>query len=416
MQPPQPFKSASRATATSTSAKPSVFLFVACPEEVLKSFEAGVRDAGAMAQVEPVAVSNYPSAEYLEAFLDEHSGDISCVTIDLDDPEAAIGLIAVAARRAPDALVLATDDGSRTESLLPALRAGAKDVVAPPYDLTGILQGALERRGRRPGDDSKLACFLPAQGGCGASTTAIHFAASVSAELGSQDEQNAEVSPVLLLDLDFHSDSAAFWLNKRPAYSLIDALEGPAASALFWKKVTTTWSGVDLLSPPPPDRYVCQEMLDTLPDMLSAARQVYSWVVVDLPPALLASSRRLLPTSDLVFLVCTPEARALYLARRRIRDLKGLGVNDAALRVTLNRAGAKRAIEAATAEKSIGAPVRFSIDNDYVEISTAYADRRLAGPSSGPGRQFLSMARVAMGIEDEGASKRSGWRRLVGIR
>jgi Flp pilus assembly CpaE family ATPase len=123
----------------------------------------------------------------------------------------------------------------------------------------------------------------------------------------------------------------------------------------------------------------------------------------------------MLPDADLVFLVCTPEARALYLARRRLIDLKSLGVEPDVLRITLNRAGAKRSIEAATAEKSIGAQVSFSIDNDYVEISSAYSDRRLASPNSAPGRQFKSMARVALGLQEQMSEKSSGWRRLVGF-
>jgi pilus assembly protein CpaE len=266
------------------------------------------------------------------------------------------------------------------------------------------------------GGSGRTAFFLPAQGGNGASTAAIHFAASIAAELRDEKAPNAvSVSPVLLLDLDFHSDSAAFWLNKRPAYTLTDALDSATPAASYWRKITTRWNGVDLLAPPPPDSYVSEELLAALPNVLLAAASAYSWVVVDLPPTLFSSSRRLLPRGELVFLVCTPEARSLYLARRRLSDLKALGVRDSSVRVTLNRAGAKRAIEAATAEKSIGVKVSFSIDNDYLEISSAYSDRRLASPSSAPGKQFRNMARVALGVCEAASEKSSGWRRLVGI-
>lgn len=411
----QSFERPSEQAATTDSGRPAVFLFVACSEDVLSGFEQAVRSLEAVDRVEPIAVSVYPSPDYLEAFLKENREDIACITIDLDDPEEAIDLIELAAKAAPDALVLATDGGRRAESLLPALRAGARDVLAPPYDLTEAVK-TLCRRDRQLSDSvGQMACFLPAQGGAGASTAAIHFAASISKELSSdQNAPDAVISPVLLVDLDFHSDSAAFWLNKRPGYSLIDALEGAAPSSLYWSKITTAWNGVDLLSPPPPDRYVSEEMLESLPQVIDAARHAYPWVVVDLPPTLFATSRKLLPNVDLIFLVCTPEARALYLARRRITDLRGLGVPDEAVRVTLNRAGAKRAIEAATAEKSIGASVQFSIDNDYLEICSAYSDRRLATPTSGPGRQFRAMARAALGLEER-QEKASGWRRLVGF-
>jgi hypothetical protein len=55
------------------------------------------------------------------------------------------------------------------------------------------------------------------------------------------------------------------------------------------------------------------------------------------------------------------------------------------------------------------------IDNDYLEISSAYSDRRLASPTSGPGRQFKNMARVALGMQEQMPEKASGWRRLVGL-
>jgi Flp pilus assembly CpaE family ATPase len=401
--------------ASDSSKRRPVFLFVGCPEGVLSSFEKEVHERAAAGSVEPIAVSGYPSPEYLRAFLEENREDVSCVTIGLHDPAQAGELLGMAAEITPNALILGADDGSQSEFLLPALRAGARDVIAPPYDMKAA--GELIDRPERQEPDGlgKLACFLPSQGGAGASTAAIHFAASISTELSAKGEHEGPTSPVLLLDLDFHSDSTAFWLNRRPAYTLTDALEGAVASPAYWRKITAAWNGIDLLAPPPPDRYVSEKLLEALPTVVESARKVYPWVVADLPPTLFASSRNLLPNANFVFLVCTPEARALYLARRRLSDLRHLSVHPEALRITLNRAGAKRSIEAATAEKAIGVEVNFSVDNDYLEISSAYSDRRLASPSSAPGRQFKSMARVAMGLQEQMAEKASGWRRLVGL-
>lgn len=394
----------------------SIFLFVSCPSAVLESFERQVADMGAAPRVEPIAVSVYPSAEYFQAFLEDNRGDVRCVVVDLRDPDEAKDLIEIAARTVPDALVLATDDGQRSELVLPALRAGAKDVISPPYDMLPAVRTLGLEAPVEGASGARVAFFLPAQGGSGASTAAIHFAASIASELrGKEASSPGDASSVLLLDLDFHSDSAAFWLNKRPAYTLLDALGGAVPASSYWRKITTPWNGVDLLAPPPPDSYVSEKLLEALPKVLAAASATYSWVVADLPPTLFASSRRLLPRADLVFLVCTPEARSLYLARRRLADLKGLGINAESLRVTLNRAGAKRAIEAATAEKAIGCNVSFSIDNDYLEISSAYSDRRLASPHSTPGKQFRNMARVALGVSEAVPGRSSGWRRLVGF-
>lgn len=396
-------------------AHPSVFVFIACPEAVLASFQQMVSDAGALDTIEPIALPVYPSSEYFEAFLDENHDDIACVTIDLQDPDQANDLLEIAARVTPNALRLATDDGPRAESLLPALRAGASDVLSPPYDMRTAAQAlGEERRQSGGGGKGRVAAFLPAQGGNGASTAAIHFAAALAAEL-EQEDGRTPTSPVLLLDLDFHSDSAAFWLNKRPAYTLVDALEGASPSPSYWRKITTAWNGLDLLAPPAPEAHISGGLLAGLPRVIAAAASTYPWVVLDLPPTLFASSRSLLPLADLVFLVCTPEARSLFLARRRLTDLKSLEIGADKVRVTLNRAGAKRAIEAATVEKAIGSPVSFSIDNDYIEISSAYSDRRLASPSSQPARQFRSMARVSLGLQETGDVRSSAWRRLVGL-
>ncbi|MEZ5394892.1 MAG: hypothetical protein R2724_18985 [Bryobacterales bacterium] len=332
-------------------AHPPVFVFIACPDAVLARFERLVEEEGrAGSTIEPIALHSYPSCEYLEAFLDENCDDIACVTIDLQDPIRANALLGIAARVTPNALLLATSETPRAEALLPALRAGASDVLSPPYDLTAAAQ-LLGGEGRNDGGGGgKIAAFLPAQGGNGASTAAIHFAAALAAELRQEGGQTA-TSPVLLLDLDFHSDSAAFWLNKRPAYTLLDALEGASASPAYWRKITTSWNGLDLLAPPPPDTHISEGLLAGLRRVIEAAASTYAWVVLDLPPTLFASSRALLPQADLVFLVCTPEARSLFLARRRLADLAALEIGADKLRVTLNRAGAKRAIEAATAER-----------------------------------------------------------------
>ena len=389
----------------------SVFVFIACPDEILTSFAKQVNELGASGRVESIAVAVYPSPEYFQAFLEENRKDVCCVTIDLREPNLAKELIGIAARSVPDAVVLATGD-SQGDEALPAVRAGAKEILAPPFDMRAAIRATSTPK--TPGK-GKIACFLPSQGGSGASTVAIHFAASIAAELETPATEGPKTSSVLLLDLDFHSDSAAFWLNKRPAYTLLDALEGAAPSSTYWRKITTAWNGVDLLAPPPPDSYISEEKLAALPKALAAASATYPWVIVDLPPALFASSRRLLPQTDLVFLVCTPEARSLYLARRRLTELKALGVPQDGLRITLNRAGAKRSIEAATAEMSIGTQLSVLIDNDYLEISSAYSDRRLASPKSAPGRQFAAMARVALGMQDHMPEKASGWRRLVGL-
>jgi len=335
----------------------------------------------------------------------------SAVIVGLSDPERALALIQDLHRNLPEIVVAAAHTSNSSELILGAVRAGASEYLGPPYEVErleeAIRQAADTARAQARG---RLIAFLPARGGSGASIIAMHVADAMS-------RQSAH--KILLVDFDFHSGAVDFRLGLKPAFTLTDALRRSENLDELWPQLTCSWKNVDVLAPP--RNFASQhDDLGRTAEVFFSARRAYEWVVSDLPVALYTSCRAALAQAETVYVVCTPELVSLHQARRKGQELRDLGVPPEAVRLLVNRMGAKHCLSAEEIGKIVGLPVTWTIPNDYDTISEASLKGGVVPANSELGLRYSALARDIMGLSAPAERpsrslswKNLGWSRLV---
>jgi Flp pilus assembly CpaE family ATPase len=257
---------------------------------------------------------------------------------------------------------------------------------------------------------------MPAQGGNGASTVAVHVADAIRRELLRQSKLSRHpAGKPLLADFDFHAGTLPFRLRLEPRFTLADAAKRADVIGELWTKIACDWNGVAVLAPPPAGAKLAPKAIERLAALFTSATRVFPYVLVDLPTALYASCRDLLISADGVYLVSTPEVMALHLARRRVAELQELGRHSDSIRLVLNRVGARRSIKSDDAAEVAGVPVVAEIQNNYDAFSDACAKGAVVPPRSRPGRQIEALAHSIMGVREasEGKPAPKRWRTFL---
>ena len=354
------------------------------------------------AQVEPdpTILSDYPSRGELRNLILTREDSIAAVIVDVGDPDRSLELIREVRESLPRAVPIAADITPRADSILAAMRAGAAEYLSPPFSPDQLRQVFRERAKRESAKKPKgrVLCFMPAQGGNGASTVALHVADAVSREIEKK---------VLLIDFDFHSGTVAFRLRLKPDFTFADAVSRTEIIDELWPRIVCSWNGLDVLASPSSSNEVPADRLTQLGDVFESASHVYSCVVIDLPNALFTSCQEVLRLADVVYLVSTAEVMSLHLARRRINQLMQLNIPIEQIKLVVNRVGSKRGLETSDISKVVGVPVEWTISNDYSTLTEAYLKGGLVPQKSTLGKELSDFACHIMGIQ---AKKQQGKR------
>ncbi len=341
--------------------------------------------------------------------LDASGETTRAVIADLSGDGGGLELLQALREGYPDLLLAAVHPEPTAPMILSAMRAGAGEFLTPPYDLR-----RLHREARQPkliaGPEApmgKVIAFMPAQSGNGASTAALHAACAASRELRDK---------VLLFELDFHCSVLRPRLKLKPERSVAEILDRTDQLDELWPWVVQPWNGIDVLPSPESSRKMACTNLHRLPDVVQYAASQYSAVVLDLPSALMSSTRDVLELTDEVYLICTPEVTSLHLARRRALELIEMGLPKDSLRMVINRSGSAHSLLAQDLAHAIGFPIYRSLDNDYVALNEAWEASKLLSRESNLGRQLDDLGAAMVGAERP-ASKpsRAPWKALLSV-
>jgi pilus assembly protein CpaE len=207
------------------------------------------------------------------------------------------------------------------------------------------------------------------------------------------------VERVLLVDFDLAGGTTNAWLDLRDRKSGLRQLlskPGRWSDPRAWTESTVVLHGVDLLaSPDEPsfDRPATEE----IHAFLNCARELYDWVVLDLPTTAHADSSVALALADHAFIVTTTELVSLHMAHKQLQYLDMVGVPPQKLRLLLNRVRGAEPLPPEELEKSFKARVEACFPNDYFSIHAAGS----AGhPLLGEGKLARAVRSLAMKLVD----------------
>lgn len=390
-------------------------LIISADPELLSQLRPALERAALPGEIS--VIERYPTDSEIASLMAPGADRITGVIVDFLEREEALPIVKACIDEDPSVVVAVFDSESESEGVLAALQAGVCEFLVPPFDLQHLERRFEKTIGTEQRVRGSLVCFMPVQGGNGASTIAIHVAHAMSSLLrpaGNDKKLRPGDSPTLLTEFDFHSGTLAFRLRLSAEHSLTEAFERPDIVDELWQQIAIPWNGIDLLPGALSGQAITGAAMQYVPAVFDSACRHYPYVVVDLPTALYSSSRDVLTFADKVYLVCTSEVMSLHLARRRINDLIEGGVPQENIQLLLNRDGAKGSLPSSDIEDAVGRPVHARFPNDYASVTDAYLKGGLLAPTSELSGCMGDLAREIVGVEKEEPTKRDlGWKKFL---
>jgi pilus assembly protein CpaE len=307
--------------------------------------------------------------EFFLEVIQQSSPDVVVIALDADQAKA-MQLISQLHADYPDLPILAVSGKGDGQSILQALRSGAKEFLTQPVVLEDLLT-ALQRlcRGRGGSDgngagngfarssDSLVLAVLGSRGGVGCTSLAVNLGCTLA-----QDPGNA----VALIDLDLALGDADVALDLMPDYTLADvALNIDRLDMQFLRRsLSRHATGLSLLPHPVQMEDINLIREEHLQRLIGLLRASYTHLLLDLSKSFAPTDVTALRMADVILLVAQLELSSL---RNVVRTLMSLG-NDPSLsdkvRVVLNRVGSESDITLKKAEETIGKPIFWQIPND----------------------------------------------------
>jgi pilus assembly protein CpaE len=287
-----------------------------------------------------------------------------------ENPQAAFAALEKLPTPKPLLFFCGPDD---SQSILQAMRMGAREYIAPAPDETDQLLAAVERAVREISGSAALQpapliAVTGAKGGVGTSFVACQLAASL-AHFGRR---------TALVDGQLRHGDVSLYLDLTPHFSIASlANRSEAIDSTFLQTILAVHaSGVRVLAAPkyPEEADVIgPECVDTVARLL---RTEFDWVIWDTPQDFDDCSAYVLERATAILMVTTPDVPALNHTRSQLDLLKRLGHSGEQVRIVVNRVSNSASVSPRAAEDFLERPVDATIPNDFPRVSACLEEGR----------------------------------------
>jgi len=292
------------------------------------------------------------------------------------DGQTLPGLIDSIRDDAPEAQVLVVARHANAETILTAVRSGARDFIPSPLG-TSFADAVNRALAEKPGPHraaqryrGKTIGFVSAKGGCGATTLALGTAVTLS---------RLTTAPTLLADFDLSTGLLRFLINSSNPNSVIDAALHPdKLDESYWGALVSNYCGIDVVGVNPRDCTRPETENAHFTRVLRFMRSRYAWTFLDLGRGITSFSAELLDDIDGLYIVATADPLALMRAKH-LADFLRRRCDYHSLHLVLNGIEKLRSDAVARAESLTQMEVCCTIPNADQEIREALlASRPLA--------------------------------------
>src|SRR5579884_2447124 len=304
--------------------------------------------------------------EFFLEVISQSVPDVAVVSLDSDQTKA-LQLIAQLTSELPEVPILAVSARGDGQTILQALRNGAREFLTVPIVLEDLLKALSRLQRSRASDnkngeapvkmDSLVIAVLGSRGGVGCTSIAVNLGATLA-----QDAHHNAA----LIDLDLALGDADIALDLMADYTLADvALNIDRLDLQFLRRsLSKHSSGLSLLPHPVQmeDAGLIRE--DHLQRVIGLLRASYTHLVLDLSKSFTPNDVMAMRMADVILLVAQLELTSL---RNTVRILLTLGADPALaekVKVVLNRVGSDADIGLKKAEETIGKPIFWQVPND----------------------------------------------------
>ncbi len=346
-------------------------------------------------------LKSYPPQQTLEIRARQLKPQV--VLLDLaTDLAAATELIKAVTQMTPPLQVVGLHTRNDATAILQSLRAGAVEFLYSPFDPATQRDAVARLRklcvveARQEPELGVVVGFASSKPGSGASTVATQTAFALHRVSGKK---------VLLADFDLTGGTIGFYLKLSHNYSLLDALQHAGHLDLaLWNSLTVNCGGLDIL-PAPAAPYADPIDGGQLRILIDHARQMYDWVILDLPSVFQRISLMAISECERAFLVSTGELPSLHLTVKALKLVDHLGFPKDRFQVVVNRVDKRVDIGVADMEKLFGTPVHAVLPNDYFSLHRVVTLGQPLGAEGELGRSIESVAKRLSGVA--GAARKS---------
>jgi pilus assembly protein CpaE len=308
-----------------------------------------------------------------EFFIDvakQSNPDIAVIALDADHGKA-LALIQQLTQELPAMPLLAVSSRGDGQSILQALRAGAKEFLTAPVVLEELLTALSRLRTTRVTQDgtpspngqtnvqSLVVSVIGSRGGVGATSIAVNLGCNLA-----QDG----VSNVALVDLDLALGDADVALDLIPDYTLADvAMNIDRLDMTFLRRSLCKHAcGLSVLPHPVQMEDIALIHEDHLGRVIGLLRASYSHLIFDLSKRFTPTDLTAMRMSDVILLICQLELTSLRNVVRMLHTFGQEEVLAEKVKVIVNRVGADDGeISLKKAEETIGKPIFWQVPNDY---------------------------------------------------
>jgi pilus assembly protein CpaE len=305
----------------------------------------------------------------------------------------------------PILAVSARGDG---QSILQALRAGAKEFLTAPVVLEELLLALQRLRANRAsggGDtsgqingatraESMVISIVGSKGGVGCTSVAVNLGCSMA--------QDPKLN-VALVDLDLALGDADVALDLIPDYTLADvAMNVDRLDMQFLRRsLCKHESGLSLLPHPVQMEDIALIHEEHLGRVIGLLRASYSHLIFDLSKRFTPTDLTAMRMSDVVILVAQLELTSLRNVVRMLHTMdKEEGLGDK-VKVVMNRVGADDSdITLEKAQETIGKPIYWQLPNDFKSMlgaRNAGAPLMIHAPKSRVNQSVIGLANALTG-------------------
>ena len=329
--------------------------------------------------------------------------DAVLVDIPADNPTGALRAVELLHEEIPGSAVFAIGSMSQPQTIVSAMRSGAREFIERPTTTTDLLEAfvrltAAQRKVQREEIRGRVFTVVNAKGGSGATTVAVNLALALQSAHGN----------VALVDMA-PLGHAALHMNLKPAFTIADALRNlhRMDSSLLESFTTRHSGGLQLLAGANAPIAVEPSTAEfaRLLDMMVAH---FRYVVVDASMRIDASTRLVSNMSQGVLLVAHADVASLWSAAKIQQYLGETGGRER-LHLVLNRFRKIPGFTEADAESAAGIKLLWKIPNHYFAVSTAI-DRGvpvMQQNHSEMARSFIGLA--ASLTQNDAPVKRAAW-------
>ena len=333
-------------------------------------------------------LKSYPTQANLEMRLRQVKPAVLLLDM-ASDQALALALVKATAALSPPVHTIVLNSHADSQAILQSLRAGAMEFLSAPFDVSTQREAVARlRRLVSPEVPQKAqsgyaVAFASSKPGSGASTIATQTAFSLHRRTGKR---------VLLVDCDLTGGTIGFYLKLSHPYSLVDAIKNvDRLDAGMWNSLTVNYGGVDIL-PAPAAPFADPIPPNRLRALIEQARQLYDWVVLDLPSVFQRTTLTAISECDCAFFVTTSELPSLHLTRKAVMLVDQLGFPKDRFHILVNRVERRDEIGLEDMEKLFAAKVHTRLPNDYFSLHRVVTLGQPLGPEGELGKAIEGIA------------------------